>query len=114
MTFSQIGRRHLTCITLLCVVVVPLNLGAQQQITQSIVAGGGGSSNGGGFQVDGTIGQGVTGPASGGTFTLNSAFWAGSSVGTFNTSVAVTPSLNPSISGQGVTFTIVLSPIASA
>jgi len=113
MTFSLICRRHLAWFTLLCVFVVTLNVQAQQQITQSVVAGGGGSSTGGAFRVDGTAGQGVTGAISGGAFSLSSGFWAGAAGGTFNTTAVVSSSLNPSISGQGVIFTIVLSPVAS-
>ncbi len=113
MTFSLICRRHLAWFTLLCVFVVTLNVQAQQQITQSVVAGGGGSSTGGAFRVDGTAGQSVTGAISGGAFSLSSGFWAGAAGGTFNTTAVVSSSLNPSISGQGVIFTIVLSPVAS-
>src|SRR5438309_6053612 len=49
-------------------------------ITKSVIATGGGSASGGTFSMDGTIGQSLAGTTSaGGTFSLQSGFWAGGS-----------------------------------
>jgi hypothetical protein len=48
--------------------------GEGQQLTQSVVAGGGGVSTAGAQRLEGTIGQGVAGGASGGTYTLDGGF----------------------------------------
>ena len=72
---------------LLCCVCCCLTLQAQAQssntqITQSVVAGGGGTSSNGSLQLDGTIGQSITGASSGGVFTLFSGFWSGAAAPT--------------------------------
>jgi hypothetical protein len=45
-------------------------------ISAWVVAGGGGGSTGGAYGLDGTIGQSAAGPISGGTYTLESGYWA--------------------------------------
>lgn len=49
--------------------------GGPYTINPSVVAGGGGSSANGNTSVEGTIGQGVLGSSSGGSYTLDSGFW---------------------------------------
>jgi hypothetical protein len=48
---------------------------AQFSIPKSVVGAGGGIMTGGGFTMNGTVGQPVIGPVSGGTFTVNQGFW---------------------------------------
>lgn len=45
-------------------------------ISSWVVAGGGGGSTGGAYGLDGTIGQSAAGLASGGTYSLESGYWA--------------------------------------
>jgi hypothetical protein len=45
-------------------------------ISAWIVAGGGGGSTGGAYGLDGTIGQAAAGPIAGGSYTLESGYWA--------------------------------------
>ena len=52
-----------------------LQQGGNFTLKPSVVAGGGGTSAGGSTQLAGTIGQGVLGLSSGGTFSLNAGFW---------------------------------------
>lgn len=49
---------------------------ATYEIPQSVIAGGG-TSVSGAYSVTGTIGQGITGASTGGTYTVNGGFWAG-------------------------------------
>jgi len=62
---------------------VPVLAGAEgegasgTEIIKSVIANGGGSSTGASFQLDGTVGQPVTGQSSGGSFVLQSGFWTG-------------------------------------
>lgn len=50
---------------------------AQFTIRKSVIGGGGGVMAGSGFSMNGTVGQPVIGPASGGNFTVNQGFWYG-------------------------------------
>jgi len=51
--------------------------GGPYQITQSVIAGGGGDAAGGAFALTGTLGQSTAGQgASGGSFVLQTGFWA--------------------------------------
>src|SRR5450755_2516882 len=67
--------------------IVASSLSAHAQpsfsITSSVIGSGGGPAAGGSFVLDGTIGQAVVGPVTGGSFTDNQGFWytAGSSLG---------------------------------
>jgi hypothetical protein len=45
------------------------------EMTRSVLPGGGDFSTGGNFQLGGSIGQSVVGPATGGAFSLASGFW---------------------------------------
>ncbi len=49
--------------------------GGPYTLHPTVVAGGGGSSTGGANRLDGTIGQGILGTSSGGSFTLHAGFW---------------------------------------
>ncbi|MGB7209090.1 MAG: hypothetical protein WBD27_10560, partial [Pyrinomonadaceae bacterium] len=62
---------------LLIPVMASAQSGGQFAIKKSVIAGGGGRSLGGTFTSDGTIGQPVAGENNGGSFRLNSGFWAG-------------------------------------
>jgi hypothetical protein len=126
MRFLLINRRHLFLHALIFSCPLMLNVQAQsgngnQQLAQSVIAGGGGSSSSGSSQVDGTLGQSVTGTSSGGTFTLSSGFWAGAValttstlsatdiVGTYGGTATLTATLTASgsnLSGQLITFTL--------
>ena len=45
-------------------------------IERQVIAPGGGRASGDGWQLDGTLGQVAAGRATGGTFTLDSGYWA--------------------------------------
>src|SRR5688500_11521071 len=73
-------NRSITAFLLLPVLAATIlcQSGGQFTITKSVIAGGGGNASGGTFSVNGTIGQPVAGvPMTGGTFNLESGFWAG-------------------------------------
>jgi hypothetical protein len=70
-------RPCIIIILLLSLFVVSAHAQSGPQTTQSVVAGGGGTSASGQLQVEGTAGQSVTGTSQGGTFKLESGFWAG-------------------------------------
>jgi hypothetical protein len=52
-----------------------LSANAQFSIVSSVIGSGGGPSAGGAFILDGTIGQAIIGPVTGGSFTDNQGFW---------------------------------------
>ncbi|HVG34311.1 MAG TPA: Calx-beta domain-containing protein [Pyrinomonadaceae bacterium] len=71
-------RPCIIIILLLSLFVASARAQSGPQTTQAVVAGGGGTSaSGQSLQVEGTAGQSVTGASQGGTFKLESGFWAG-------------------------------------
>ncbi|HEV2763347.1 MAG TPA: Calx-beta domain-containing protein [Pyrinomonadaceae bacterium] len=67
-------RHLLVTILLLSLLAAPARAQVGPQLTQSVVAGGGGVSAQGAVRVEGTVGQGVAGMSSGGSFTLGGGF----------------------------------------
>src|SRR5262245_44541945 len=49
--------------------------GGNFEIKSSVIAGGGGTSTNANTRIDGTVGQGILGSSSGGSFALNGGFW---------------------------------------
>jgi len=63
--------------------------GGPYTLNPSVIAGGGGTSTNGNTTISGTVGQGVLGASSGGSFSLNGGFWQSAS-----------PCSAPSVSSQ--------------
>jgi hypothetical protein len=67
-------HRLITTFLLMSLLAAPARAQSGPQVTQSVVAGGGGASAQASLRVEGTIGQGIAGASSGGTFTLGGGF----------------------------------------
>src|SRR6267143_796503 len=52
-----------------------LQQGGPYILNPSVIAGGGGTSTNGSTNITGTIGQGILGTSTGGSFSLNAGFW---------------------------------------
>lgn len=126
----KIMHRHLKAIFLLSLLLT-LTAQAQtgQQLTQSVTAGGGDTSSAASSEVDGTIGQSVTGTSSVGSFSLESGFWPGASAltpsllsvsdatGTYGSTAILTAKLSANgnnLSGKLITFSLNANPVGTA
>src|SRR5262245_59105111 len=88
--------RIVSCTSLLIVInaVFALTAFMQQggnfEIKSSVIAGGGGTSANANTRIDGTIGQGILGSSSGGSFSLNGGFWQNEPAGVVDVSGQIT------------------------
>ncbi|HEV2915784.1 MAG TPA: Ig-like domain repeat protein [Pyrinomonadaceae bacterium] len=114
--------RH-NLITILCLLLLVATARAQSgpQLTQAVGAGGGGTSASGQSQAEGTVGQNITGTSTGGSFQLESGFWAGAAAqaqahlsvdnvtavygGTINLKATLSAT-GANVSGKPVTFSL--------
>lgn len=102
-------RHNIIAFLLLLLLAASASAQSVTQVSQSVVAGGGTTSASGPFQVEGTAGQSVTGVSSGGSFKIESGFWAGAaaqalsnlSVDNLNAIYGGTVSLKATLSAAG-------------
>ena len=73
---------------------------AAHDIPQSVIAGGGGTSAAAPYSITGTIGQGVTGFSTGGSYTVSGGFWGGGASTGVGTDITVNVTINGSGSGS--------------
>jgi hypothetical protein len=63
--------------SLLLATPVLAQISANYDLSWHVVAGGGGKMQGSGYNLQGTLGQPLTGPSSGSSHSLNSGYWSG-------------------------------------
>lgn len=93
-------RKRVWLIALLCLLLLAAAVAANASavlyaIRWNVIAGGGGRSQSGTYGLDDTIGQGMVGAASSGSYRLHSGFWPGLGEVTPGATVSPTVSATP-------------------